>query len=358
MNLQDISAIRLHNQQISTSRHKSLQAVTGYMGALQAQDYTMAKWALGIRMPGCTDDDITLALNKGKILRTHVLRPTWHFISAKDIYWMLALTAPHIKASMKFRDKELELTPEIYRKSNRIITGLLDGGRHHNRSIIAAALNEAGINTSENRLSHLLAGAELDGLICSGSLDNNKQTYALLEERVPVKKILPREEALATLAQRYFESHGPVTLEDFTWWSGLPAKDARLALEMIKKKFREEKIAERSYWFKAETQIPAGEWKRLFLLPAFDELIVSYKDRSAILVPENHKRAVSVNGIFRPIIMLDGKAAGLWKRIQDRKGIALETEYFDPQQKIPASALHKAAQMLEHFWGQPIIIKS
>jgi len=358
MNLKDISAIRLYNQQISMARHKSLPAVAGFMGAMQAQDYTMAKWALGIRLPGCTDADVVQAVDKGQIIRTHILRPTWHFVAAKDIYWMLALTAPHIKSSMKSRDKELELTPAIYSKSNKILTRLLNGHQHRDRLTIADALNKEGIITNENRLSHLLAGAELDGLICSGSINNNKQTYALLEERVPVKKSEAREDALALLAARFFESHGPATLQDFTWWSGLPVKDARQALEMIKKKFIEEQVEGKSYWLRSDIQIPPPDKKQLFLLPAFDEFIVSYKDRSAVLIPENHKKAVSINGIFRPVIILDGQAIGLWKKTLVKKDIVLEATCFDPEQKIPVPALHKAAKMLEHFTGQPVTIKS
>jgi hypothetical protein len=216
MELNNLGNLRLLSQQVSESGFKSAKEIVSWMGAMQAQDFNMAKWALGIRVPGSTEMSIQSALDKGEILRTHVLRPTWHFIASDDIYWMLQLTAGRIKASLTTRYKELGLSPSVLSKGCSILENILAGGRHITREELVAEFRKAKIATEDNRAAHLLLFAELEGLICSGAWIDNKQSYALLEERVPRQKELPREEALAKLAQRYFLSHGPATIPDFS----------------------------------------------------------------------------------------------------------------------------------------------
>jgi len=340
MNLKEISILRLINQQIVGSNFKNPKDIVTWMGAMQAQDFNMAKWAVGIRLNNSTDKLIQSAIDKGEILRTHLLRPTWHFVSSEDIYWILQLTSQQIKNSMKSRDKILGLTDTIYKKSNTTIEKTLYGGKHLSRESLITELVKAGMAVDDNRASHLLMRAELDGIICSGKSKANKQTYALLSERVLKTKTLKRDEALAELAQRYFTSHCPATLQDFVWWSGLSVSDSKQALEMIKSKFVSETIDNQTYWFKHSFSFPKFEKDLIYFLPAFDEFIISYKNRSASLPYQNHIKTVSNNGIFRPIIVKNGQVIGIWKRIIKNDKVMLQTEYFNlPGSKVQNKVL-------------------
>lgn len=295
---------------------------------MQAQDYSMCKWAIGQRMIAATDDIIEVALNEGTLIRTHLLRPTWHIVSAYDIYWMLELTAPRIKSSMNSRDKELGLTLELLNKSFCLLEKHLSGGISLSRDHVAGILNAAGIKTDDNRLSHILMNAELDGLICSGRRTGNKPAYGLLSERVPVRKVFSREDALAELAQRYFASHGPATLKDFTWWSGLSVADATKALNIVAPGFISETVGSEKYWLKEEYSNYKGKGYFVHLLPAFDEFLISYRDRSSVLELVHNRKAISNNGIFYPVIVMNGQVAGTWKRTIQKDKTKIELNIF------------------------------
>jgi hypothetical protein len=342
MNLADIANIRLTSQQIAQTEFKTAKDIVGWMGAMQAQDYHMVKWAIGVRLPNSTGKVIEAAINNGEIIRTHVLRPTWHLVSADDIHWMLALTAPQIKASLRSRHKELELSETVLSKSNTIIERALRGGRQLIREELMAELQKAGIAT-DNRASHLMLRAELDGIMCSGAIKGGKQTYALLEERVSEKKPFTKEEALANLAKKYFTSHCPATLQDFVWWSGLSASDARHALEMVKSDFISETIDSQTYWLTNFSSIINTKKDVVQLLPAFDEFIISYKDRSASLPFANHNKTVSNNGIFRPVIVVNGQVSGIWKRTIKKDKVIVETDLFAQPDKTTKNLIEKAS---------------
>jgi hypothetical protein len=349
MNLKEIANIRLINQQIERPRFKTVKDLVGWMGAMQAQDYGMAKWAIGVRLPDASDRIIETAINNGEIIRTHILRPTWHFVSAEDIYWMLALRAAQIKASLRTRSKQLGLTESIFSKSNTIMEDQLRGGKHLTREELLPELTQAGIPIDENRASHLLVRAELDGLVCSGAIKGRKQTYALLEERVS-KTVLPtREEALARLAKKYFSSHGPASLPDFVWWSGLSAKDASHALELVKLDFQSETIESQTYWFPQTQTLPLTGKEVAYLLPAFDEFIISYTDRHAALPMENFSMSVSSNGIFRPIIVVNGQVTGIWKRTIKKDKVLMETTFFQSPDNSSLLLIEKAARGYGQF---------
>jgi hypothetical protein len=342
MNLADIARIRLYTQQIAASRFTTPKEVVGWMGAMQAQDYAMSKWALGVRLPGSTERGIRGAIDRGEILRTHLMRPTWHLVSADDIYWLLALTAPQIKAGSQSRHNQQELTPETFRKSNVVIEKALVGGKHLTREELVAGFEMAKIPLGDNRAAHLLYWAELEGVVCSGPEKNGKPTYALLEERVPKPPDLTREEALAKLAARYFASHGPAALPDFTWWSGLPVRDARRALELVQSNLISESIDGRVYWFSDTVSIPAPEGEIVKTLPAYDEYIISYSHRAASLTSENAIRAVSRNGIFYPVIVVNGRVIGIWKRTTKKGRVIVETEFFEQPGESTMSLIEKA----------------
>ncbi|GEO06393.1 hypothetical protein AAE02nite_40570 [Adhaeribacter aerolatus] len=347
--LEEIGNIRLHNQQISGTNFTTAQELVSWMGAMQAQDFAMAKWALGVRLPNSNETEIEAAINQGKILRTHILRPTWHFVSAEDIYPLLALSAPQIKSALKPWLKKLELTESLITKSNAVMEKALAQPECLTREALATELRQSGIITDNNRTSLLLMHAEQDAIICSGPVQKSKQTYALLAKRVPHKITLTREEALAKLAHTYFQSHGPATLQDFTWWSGLSVTDARKALELVKANFISETVNAATYWFNPDPASFTNKPTSPYFLPAFDELIISYKDRTAALLSEHHKNAISNNGLFRPMVVKDGKVIGLWKRTIKKDAVIIETEFFGTPLNVTLPFLQEAAKKYSSF---------
>ena len=348
----DIPHIRLLSQQIAEPTFTKAKDLVAWMGVMQAQDYNMAKWAVGIRLPKATEQMVEAAIHKGEILRTHLLRPTWHFVSADDIHWMLSLSAGKIKAKVKTRHKQLELTESVCKKSNKVIEKALTKNGHLTRKEIVEALKAAKFSVDENRSSHLLLWAELNGLICSGSLKDKEPTYALLNERVPQKKILNKEESLAALADRYFNSHTPATLQDFVWWSGLNITEAKQGLELVKDNFLAERIGDQTYWLPKSFSFPAKKHSAVYLLPSYDEYIISYKDRSAVISAENAPTAISNNGIFWPVIIINGKAAGVWKRTIKKDKTIVETEFFKAPPQTIKKSLNKAERAYRDFVGR------
>ncbi|HLF33438.1 MAG TPA: winged helix DNA-binding domain-containing protein [Cyclobacteriaceae bacterium] len=347
----NISIYRIINQHILGNRLKTVKEIARWMGAMQAQDYEMVKWALGIRLPGSGEQDIEIAIRRGDIIRTHVLRPTWHIVSAEDARWMIRLTAPHIHAGMKSRHKQLEITGAVLTKSNRIIEKILASGEYASRDELVAGFEKAGLPNTDNRAAHLLVCAELDMLICSGPSHGKKATYALFDKRVPESKPLLREEALAKLAGRYFSSHGPATLKDFTWWSGLPATDARQGLESAKSGLYSEKSGDETYWFKGSLTAPLKKSFPALLLPGYDEFIISYKDRSAVIPTEKFRQAISSNGIFWPVILVDGKAAGMWKRAIKNEKLIITLDLFSGNHQLSGKTIKKQFEKSAGSYG-------
>lgn len=378
MNRNDIASLRLVNQRLEGARLTSIKDTVAWMGAIQAQDYAMAKWAIGVRLPGSTDDAVETAVERGEILRTHLLRPTWHIVSADDYSWLLELTAPRIKASLTSRHRELGLSEAVISKSEAVLEKALRGGKHLGREELIAGLGDAGIATDGNRASHIFSRAELDGILCSGATKSGRRTYALCAGRVPNAKPRAREEALAVLAKRYFTSRGPATLRDFIWWSGLSAVDAKRALEMAKPDLRPETIDSAAYWFagaragravagrKAAERESAGPGsagraasrESVHLLPAFDELLIGYNDRSASLPLEHRRPCVFSYGIFRPIVVVNGQVKGTWRRTFKGARVLVEIKLFERPHKSTAGALERAAGRFGHFIGRKVELKS
>lgn len=342
-----IPRVRLASHRLSGAQCQSPEDVVAWMGAVQAQDYNMAKWATGIRCPGYTEEKIEETFNQGKILRTHVLRPTWHMVTPSTIRWMLALTGERIKSLSRSRDRELEITEALYFQTNCMIAKFLEGGNHLTRNVIGEALKKRKIIVDYARLTHFLMRAEVEGIICSGALQGKEQTYALLDERAPSVPALHKEEALAQLAQLYFQSHHPATLQDFVWWSGLSVSEARSGLDAVKFDFIAEEINGQIYWFRNDSCGISDSENVCHLLPAFDEYIIAYKDRTPVLLSEYHSKAISSNGVFRPVIAVNGKAAGLWKKSGQKK-YSLSFDFFE-QEGITQNLIEAASNSWKNF---------
>jgi hypothetical protein len=351
MTLAELSHSRLRNQQIVASTLRTPQAVVAYMGAMQAQDYPMAKWAVGTRLAGATDQHIEAALDAGEIVRTHVLRPTWHFVAAADARWMLALSAPRIRSAMAAYERQLGLDATTLTKSIHVVARALEGGRHLTREELMQAVETAGIPTNSSRAAHVMMHAELDGIVCNGAMRGKQFTYALMDEKVPKGPVLAREEALAALARRYFESHGPATLADFHWWSGLPMPDARAGVAMAKPHLMSEKVEGCEYWSRPDAPIGLNAVPGVHFLPAFDEFMVSYKDRSAALAAHLQQEAITGNGIFKPIVVVDGRVVGIWKRSVKKDAVVVEVQFFDPKTTLSRAQIQSATQGFADFLG-------
>jgi hypothetical protein len=349
MTFAEISGFRLDSQNVSTGRFSSPRELAAWMGAIQAQDFAMSKWALGIRLPGSTEKTINDAFNDGSILRTHVLRPTWHIVAGDNIRWMLELTAPGIKASMRSRNRRLELDEALLTKYFDIIAKALGKGHHLTREELTNELARENIRLDDNRAAHILMNAELDCMICSGPLKNGKYTYALLDERCPAKISIDRDEALQRLGAIYFKSHGPATISDFGWWSGLPARDVKKAMELVKADLSGISIDSVTYYYSGDIKSYETD---AYLLPAFDEIVISYRDRSAVLSLVHNRKAVSDNGIFRPIIMIDNQVAGVWKRTNKKDLVLIELGFFNSRGRKPVKQLEKAAENFGNFIGR------
>ena len=349
MTQKNISNSRLISQGLVDPISDSPKEIANWMGALQAQDFNMAKWAIGLRLRNPTEQKIDAAIDSAEIIRTHVLRPTWHFISSDDIYWMLDLTASKILSSMKGRNRQLELSSNVLKKANKIIEKVLTGNKNLLRRELVNEIDKAKIKTDNNRVSHILLNAELEGLICSGKMKDNQTTYALLNERVEKPKPIKKEEALYKLATKYFQSHFPATLQDFCWWSGLSFSDAKQALESIKDDFICEKLHQQEYWLPHSFAPKKNDKECALLLPAFDEFLISYKDRSAAILQQHHSRAFSNNGIFWPTIVIDGQVKGLWKRKIKKDTVVIEPNLFDNKSEKDTELIKKAAEKFGSF---------
>jgi hypothetical protein len=357
MTLSEVSFLRLANQKISHPSTKNVVELISWMGAMQAQDYNMAKWALGLRLKDATEKSIQDAFNKGKILRTHLLRPTWHMVASEDISWMLQLTAPQIKIAANPWNKKLELTETIFKKCTKIIESSLEGGIQLTREELYSKFENSKIIMNNSRLIHIMLMAELNAVVCSGALKGKKHTYSLFSDRVPIMKTYSRDQALGELALRYFNSHGPATLQDFAWWSGLPLSVSKKAIEIIRTNFHSETIDNKIYWFSNSSLNIKSIKNSVYLLPAFDEFIISYKDRRASLAKENQNVTISKNGIFNPVIVINGQVAGLWKKNLNKNSILMDIHFFNTSTKASRKLIENCSLSYGKFLNQKVEIQ-
>ena len=346
MNTSDVLGHRLRNQKLSSPDFAEPAEVVRWFGAVQAQDFNGAKWALALRMREAKNAVIQRAYDEGRIVRTHVMRPTWHFVAREDIRWLLQLTAPRVNMKSGSAYRMFELDAATFKRSNKVIANALKGGKHLTRSELKTFLNRAGI-AADNliRLAHIVLRAELDRVVCSGPMAGKQFTYMLFDERVPASKTFGREEALAELARRYFKSHGPATVQDFVWWSGLTVTDANLAIELIDRDLRKEMVAEKLYVGPRSRRTARPSKYSTHLLPAFDEYNVAYKARDLVI---DGGAPLSTWDALGPMIIVDGKAVGTWKRAGN-KVITLNTS--NALKKSQKLAIATAAERYTAFLG-------
>jgi hypothetical protein len=351
---QHIPQRRLGNHQITQGNLELPSQVVSWFGAMQAQDYASVKWAVGLRCAHITDTLLEEEIAKQAIVRTWLMRGTLQIVAAPDIHWMLALLSPEIAAARARRYQQLELDDATLARSREILIRELEGGNRLTRKEVMSTLEQADISTRGQRGYHILGHAALEGVICFGPNQGKEQTFVLLREWVPSSQKMKSDEALAELARRYFQSHGPATLTDFVGWSGLKVTVARKALELVKDEFQQETIAGQTCWGIPHETISEASSPTIHLLPAFDEYFLGYQDRRAVLDPHYDKTVVSSNGMFRPIIVLDGQVVGIWKRTLKKRCVAITANPFVPLTKRESQALLAAAERFGTFLGLPV----
>ena len=325
MNIEDILSQRLLNQQLIGTHFKSVGELISWFGAMQSQDYYGAKWAIGQRI-GVTDKKIEKAFDNGEILRTHVMRPTWHFVSPEDIVWMQTLTANRVMKIMKYYNRRLGLDDSVFKKSQKIIVAVLRNEKTLTRLELAERLARSGLLFKGQALAHIVSQAELDGILCSGPRRGKQHTYALIEDRAPKAKLYPVDEALALLIRKYFQSHGPATIKDFCWWSGLTAVDAKLGISKIKD-IKEVEVDNLVFYYFEIQQKPIPE--RVYLLPNYDEYGIAYKIREMFLKDTGYVMPPNAGQmIFSHLVIYRGKLVGLWRRSINKDSVNVDIPYF------------------------------
>lgn len=352
----DMIRLRLHHQHISTPADTTPAGMVRWLGAVQSQDYAGAKWGLGLRLIAATDVSLEQAFTDGSILRTHVLRPTWHFVAPDDIRWLLALTAPRVRARMSTNDKKIGVDRDLIRQAETCIEHALRDGQAKTREELRDALEFAGVAVgSGQRLAHLVMHAELDGLIISGPRQGKQFTYMLLDERTPGGKRLAKEEALAELAQRYMRSRGPATARDFSWWSGLSLGECRAGLESA----RGELIQNGEYWLAvSNAPVPASAGETTHLLSIFDEYFSAYRDRSALVEPGFADALRTYGAATVNVIVLEGRAVGFWRREERAMEVRITLQPYRKLEKGELEAVHAAGERYAAFWGKEAVLSS
>ena len=353
-----LAAQRLAAQQIARPAFTKPAELVSWMGAIQAQEPLAARWAVGLRLGGrggaaAGAGAIEDALADGSVLRTHVMRWTWQLVTPADLHWMLPLVTPRLMVRAARRHRELALDATTFRKAEAAFARALADGAHRTRAELGAALRAAGVAPDGQRLAHLLGHAELQGLICSGAPRARQATWALLARRAPpAGATLTRDEALAELARRYFRSRGPATAADFAWWSGLAPAEARAGLAAVTSELASESIAGVTSWrARRAPRLSPAALAEAYLLPAFDEYLVAYRDRTAVLSPRDARRINAGGGLLAPTVVVGGRVVGTWRRTLGRGVVTIALSLFDAPAPGARARIVAAAERYGAFLG-------
>ena len=330
MTLNDLIKYRLHNQQITHQVFDNPGDLVKWFGAMQAQDYLNSMWAIGLRLSSATESSIEKAIAEKAIVRTWPMRGTLHFVSPEDVRWMLKLLTPRVLARAAGVYKQSGLDDKIFTKSKKLFTNALQGGKQLTRTEMYKVLEQGKISTGSQRGLHIIGKLAQEGLICFAARNNKQQSFALLDEWIPASKTLTYDEALGELARRYFTSHGPATIQDLAWWSGLTIAEAKKSVEMIELCLQKETIEGQSYYMPSAMPAVKTRSHAVYLLPNFDEYLVAYKDRSAALDAKYNKQVIGAegNGIFSPVIVAKGKIVATWKRTIKKDIVSVQVNPF------------------------------
>ncbi len=307
-------ALRLLNQQLICPQLSTPTEVVGYMGAMQAQEYRMMRWAVAMRTGKPSAKAFKKAFDSGQIIRMHLMRGTWQLVSAEDYWTLLELCAPKAKAVTKgwMKSNKISISDEEVASIREILAQTAADMGSATKEDFVQALAEKDIRMDEHRLSYHIRMAEMSGAICSGELLPMKATYALTSDKVKPKTRMDRDEALMMFTRKYFQSRQPATLEDFVWWSGLNVSDCRRGIELLGDYLHKENWKGRELYLTEDCRTRGFRKGKYLLIPPYDEYLISYKSRDIVLSPDHKHKAHNNTGIFQPIIAHDGIICGNW----------------------------------------------
>lgn len=359
MNSKELALWRMANLRLSGKRFETPVEVVQWLGAVQAQDFGPAKWSIGQRSDRVKETAVDAAFAKGDLLRTHVLRPTWHFVLPEDIRWMLELTGPRVTSKISGYQRQLGLDEALFKKANRLITRALRGSNFKTRKELGLVLNKSGIDAVGGPLAFIVMQAELSGLVCSGPVDGKQHTYALLDERAPSGPQLTNDEALADLTRRYFTSHGPATIKDFSWWSSLKVGDIRHGLEMIGSSLQSETIDGLTYWFKPpKSKRKVSSKPIVHLLQGYDEYIVGYTESKFLLnLASRAQGTLRDRPMYTGAVAVNGQVEGHWRRRVDRGAVVLDVALYEPFDDLRTAALQRATAEYAKFLESEVAVQ-
>jgi hypothetical protein len=353
-----IARARMVNQRLWGKPFDTAEEVVGWLGAMQAQEFPFAKWSVAQRADGVDVAAMARVFDEGRILRSHFLRPTWHFALAQDIRWLLTATGPRVQARNAHSNRQHGIDEDLIAKSNAVLARALKGGNHLTRKELAAILDRAGIVASGSRLAYIIMRAELDAIVVSGAMRGKQHTYALLDERAPNAIRLDRDDALAELTRRFFVSRGPATLRDLARWASLTAAECRNGLEMVRSELEHEEIDGRNYWFGSSS--PARKPRpplRVDLVQGYDEVIMSYSESKDVVARARPALLVKDRRIFINAILLDGRLIGHWRHDPPKESVAIETIIHRPLERAEVRALEAAVGRYARYLGVPASLR-
>jgi hypothetical protein len=342
-----IIAHRLKAHQLTDTEFTTPEQVVGWLGAVQAQDHAASLWAIGCRIKGSTEKQIEAAIEQGKIVRSWPMRGTLHLVAAEDLRWMLQHLTPRVVRRTALLYKQAELDDKVFAKSRKIFVREMERHGRLSRPQMYELLESNGIKTGEQRGLHLIGYHAQTGLICFSGKIGKQPSFSLLEQWIKPHPVIGKEEAFAKVSFTYFRSHGPATIEDLMWWSGLTKKESLNAIQSLGSELLAEKMGDKTYYFTGQARVPSP--KKVLLLPPYDEYAVAYKNRSEILSPEFSLH--SGNGIFSAIVLVNGKIQGTWKRSVEKGDIRIETTAFRPFSTLEKAAIQKQIKNYRKFLG-------
>jgi hypothetical protein len=354
----DITMLRLRQLQITTHQFTSPGDLMRYLGAMQAQDYQAALWAIGARLPGITRHDVEQAIVDRQIVRTWPMRGTLHFVPAEDAKWMVQLMAPRIVSSQAARRRQLNITDELVTECGILITNILRGNKILTRKALLAELEKQDITTANQRGIHILWELAQRGVLCFGPYEDKQPTFVLLDEWVPHSIALEGQVAIQEMVRRYFISHGPATIKDFVAWTRLTVTDTKAALASLSAELTTVQVEGTEYWLARNHEQPIVTSCDVHLLPGYDEYMLGYRDRSAMLEAAHAQKVVpGGNGVFLPIIVIDGQIRGIWKRITTTRKTTITLLPFSTMTTKELAATEQAAQRYAGFIKQPTEVR-
>ncbi len=349
---------RMHSQRLVTPAFETPGEVVRWMGAMQAQDYHQAVWAVGSRMASPTLAAVEAAIEAGDILRTWPMRGTIHFVAAEEARWRVELAADRVRSSAAARLRQLELTDDDIDRCRDVAEARLAGRKRMQRGDLLRAFDESGVSAAGQRGYHILSQLALRAVLCLGPNDGKQQTYVLLADWTHGAPSRPRGEALGELARRYAISHGPASAHDLAWWAGITVTDARAGFEAARPDVTSRAVDGTAYWVAAGADDQAVDARHLALLAGYDEYLLGYQNRDAVIDPA-HAPAIcpGANGVFYPMVVVGGQIVGTWRRTL-RRDLAVIGRAVFADADVPEDAYESAARRYAAFHGLSVAFET